>query len=258
MKMTSASAKRKPALASGIPVYSKFDRIVPAEELKGHPDNAHREHPAKQLDAYELVIAGNAKRKGNGWRKSIVVSLRSGCITKGHGAWMMAKRRGWLVPVEFQPYKNLAEERRDLLADNKLPSLSVTDNDKLAKLLSEMDAGDVELSAFAPGELEKLLKDSTVEEGDFPITAKLGEGYDYVLIFTTNATEFVYLQTLLGIRQERSYKKTGVGLGRVIPLDRALKALRENRHSLDVQGKHHDHASANPDRRRVRARKPAR
>jgi hypothetical protein len=259
MKSPKTRRRQPVVLASGIPVYCKFDVIGDAEGLKPHPDNAHRGHPAKQLDAYELVIAGNPakKKKGNGWRKAIVVSLLSGCITKGHGAWMMAKRRGWMVPVEYQQYKSRAEERRDLLADNKLPSLSITDDEKLAKLLADMDAGDVELSGFDPAELEKLIKQA-IDEGEFPITAKLGEGYDYVLIFTTNATEFVFLQSLLGVRQERSYKKTGVGLGRAISLERALKALRENRHSLDVQGKQHDHAPAPAARDRVRARKPTR
>jgi hypothetical protein len=63
-------------------------------------------------------------------------------------------------------------------------------------------------------------------KAEFPITAKLHESYDYVLIFTTNATEFAFLQNLLGIQPERSYKKTGVGLGRAIPLERAIAALR--------------------------------
>lgn len=92
-------------MACGIPVYCKFDKLEHPDLLKPHPDNAHREHPAKQLDAYERVIAGTGvvsdgklwqtpddKRKGNGWRKSVVVSRRSGFITKGHGAWLMAKR----------------------------------------------------------------------------------------------------------------------------------------------------------------------
>jgi hypothetical protein len=216
----------KMAEASGIPVYCKYDVIDHAEGLRPHPDNAHRSHPPKQLDRYELVIAGKGKKRGNGWRKPIVVSLLSGFITKGHGAWLMAKRRGWMVPVEYQQYKSRAEERRDLIADNKLPGLAITDDAKLAELLSKMGDDDVALSGFEPGELERLLKDSVLDEAEFPITAKLGENYDYVLIFTTNATEFVYLQTLLGIRPERSYKKTGVGLGRAIPLARALKALR--------------------------------
>jgi hypothetical protein len=265
------SKRHPPALASGIPVFCKYDVIDYPEGLKPHPDNAHRGHPAKQLDAYERVIAGpglvdgdirwqtpEQKRKGNGWRKAIVVSLRSGFITKGHGAWLMAKRRGWMVPVEYQQYKSLAEERRDLLADNKLPAMSITDNEKLAKLLSELDATDLELSAFNQAELDKLMRDTAAIEGEFPITAKLGESYDFVVIYTTNATEFVFLQSLLNIRQERSYKKTGVGLGRAISLERALGALRENRHSIDVQGAKHDHAPAHSRRGRLCARKPTR
>ena len=250
-------APKRPVQASGIDVFCKFDRILPATELLPHAKNP-KKHPAKQLDRYELVVAGDGKKKGNGWRRAIVVSTRSLFITKGHGAWQMAMRRGWDVPVEFQDYKSEAEEIRDLLADNRLAELAETDDEKLRALLSGLDAADLQLTAFDPGDLEKLIRDSDVPEGEFPITAKLGEAYDYVMIYTTNDTEFAFLQSLLNIHPERSYKKTGVGLGRAISLDRALKALRENRHSIDVQGGHDDHASAPAKRGRLRARKPAR
>jgi hypothetical protein len=160
--------------------------------------------------------------------------------------------------VEFQHYRNRAEEIRDLIADNKLVALAEDDDEALAKLLSELDAGEVEFAAVSTEELENLLNETNIPEGEFPITAKLGEGYDYVLIFTTNATEFVFLQTLLNIQPERSYKKNAIGLGRAITLGQALKALHENRHSLDVAVRDHDHAPADSKRARVRARKPAR
>ena len=232
---------------------------MPAAELTPHPQNPKR-HPAKQLDRYEVVVAGDParKKKGNGWRRAVVVSMRSLCIVKGNGAWQMAMRRGWDVPVEFQDYKTEKEELRDLVADNRLAELAETDDDKLRAVLAGLDAADLQLTAFDPGELEKLLRDTTQIEGEFPITAKLGESYDYVMIYTTNDTEFVFLQSLFNIRPERSYKKTGVGLGRAIPLERALKALSENRHSIDVQGADHDHAPAPARRRRVRTRKSAR
>ncbi len=263
--------RKKRILATGIPVYCKFDRLEHPDNLRAHPDNAHRSHPAKQLDAYERVIAGTGivsgghlwqkpadKRKGNGWRKAVVVSLRSGFITKGHGAWLMAKRRGWMVPVEYQQYKSLAEERRDLLADNKLPAMSITDNDKLAKLLSELDAADIELSAFNQDELDKLMRDTTAIDGEFLITAKLNERYDYVLVFTDNESDFAFLQTVCGVQTERSYKKTGIGVGRAVPFNRFLKSIRENHHSIDVQGGNDDDASAHPGRRRLRSGKSAR
>ncbi|HEX3818605.1 MAG TPA: hypothetical protein VHW03_09985 [Chthoniobacterales bacterium] len=249
--------KRSQVCASGIPVFCAFTKISAAAVLKPHPKNP-KKHPAKQLDRYELVVAGTAKKKGNGWRRAIVVSARSGFITKGHGAWQMANRRGWDVPIEIQSYKSEAEEIRDLLADNRLAELAETDDEKLAALLANLDADDLCLTGFDASELEKLTRDTSVEEGEFPITAKLGERYDYVLIYTTNETEFVFLQSLLGVRQERSYKKTGIGLGRAISLERALKSLRENYHSIDVQGGDHDDASASARRGRVRAKKSAR
>jgi len=244
--------KRKPAAhvqASGIPVYCSFEKIVPASDLEPHPENA-KLHPAAQLDRYETVVVGN------GWRRSIVLSSLSGRIVKGHGAWAMAKRRGWDVPVEVQPYKSVAEERRDMLADNRLAELAETDDEKLAKLLTGLGE-QIILAGYDPSELQRLLEDAAVPEAEFPITAKLHEQYDYVLVFCTNASDFVFLQTLTGVRQERSYKKTGAGLGRAIPFDRFLKALRENRHSLDVQGTNHDHAPAPAQRDRVRPEKPA-
>lgn len=254
---TESAAPVPPARASGIPVWCKFDRLADPEELNPHPDNAHRTHPPKQLDRYEKVIAGTGKKPGNGWRKSVVVSARSGFITKGHGAWLMAKRRGWQVPVEIQAYASLAEERRDLVADNKLADEAVTDDAKLAALLAELDAADLELAGFSAGELERMVRETDAPDGEFPITAQLGESYDYVLIFTQNDTDFAFLQDLLGVQRERSYKKTGVGLGRAIPLARALEALRQNRHSLDVAGRDDDHAPAGAKRRRRGAGKPA-
>jgi hypothetical protein len=248
---------KKPPLASGVPVHCHFDKIIPSADLKPYPGN-WRKHPPRQLDRYERVICGDGAKPGNGWRRSIVVSSLSGCITKGHGAWQMATRRVLDVPVEFQAYQNRAEEIRDLVADNKLADLAEDDETALQKLLSELDASELELAAVTSDELERLIAESDIPEAEFPITAKLGESYDYALIFTTNATEFAFLQDLLGIRPERSYKKTGAGLGRAIPLARALAALRANRHSLDVQGADHDHAAPPAKRVRQRPAKPGR
>ena len=249
--------KPKPRGHAGeIPVFCAFDEIVPAADLKlwsEQPGSKNPQvHPAAQLDRYETVITGN------GYRRCAVRSTLSGCITKGNGLVQMARRRGWSVPIENQAYANRAEELRDVAADNQLAKLAQTDKDALRALIGELDAGDIQFAAVTPEEFEKLLRETDIPDAEFPITAKLGESYDYVLIFTTNATEYAFLQNLVGLRPERSYKKTGVGLGRAIRLDRALAALRENRHSLDVQGGDDDHPQAAAKRPRVRAAKPAR
>jgi hypothetical protein len=170
----------------------------------------------------------------------------------------MCKRRGWKVPVEYQDYADLTEERRDLLADNKLAEEAMTDDAKLAKLLSELDGEDLSISGYTAEELQKLVAESDSTEGEFPITAKLNESYDYVLIFTENESDFVFLQTLCGVQTERSYKKTGIGIGRAISFKRFIEAVRGNRHSLDVQGANDDDASADSKRHRKRSRKSVR
>lgn len=255
-KRPAAKSAPKVSIASGIEVHCSHTRIVPSASLTPHPKNAHRKHPAKQLDRFELVIKGRGAKKGNGWRRSIVVSTRSGCIVRGHGAYMMALRRGWDVPIEEQDYKSDKDELRDLLADNKLAELAETDNDALARLLAEMGE-DVEFTGFDDTEIDRLLREADDPEAEFPITAKLGERHDYCVIFCDNETDFLYLQNLLGLGQEKSYKQNAVGLGRAIPFNRAIEALRANRHTFDVQGGHNDDTPAHARSVDLRPRKPA-
>lgn len=237
--------------ADGLEVHCKFDQLVKASELKLYPGN-YRKHPPKQLDRMHQIISGN------GWRRCAVVSSLSGCVIKGNGMVQMAQRHGLEVPVEIQTYKTRREEIRDLVADNRLAELAEDDQDALRKLLSELDASEIELASVTTAEIEALIRDADIPEAEFPICAKLHERYDYVLIFTTNESDFVFLQSLLGLETERSYKNQNVGLGRAITFERFLKNLRENRHSLDVQGGDHDDAPADPKRRRLRPAKSER
>ncbi|WP_395736300.1 hypothetical protein [Prosthecobacter sp.] len=213
----------------GIRVHCLHAEIVPADQLKLFPGN-YRKHKAKQLDRMLKVV------NGNGWRRCAVVSKLSGYVIKGNGMVQLAQRNGLHVPIEYQDYKSRAEELRDLVADNKLAELAEDDDDALKKLLSEIDVADLECAAVTSEELEALIRDAEIPEAEFPITAKLHERYDYVLVFTTNESDFAFLQTLTGVEPERSYKKSGIGIGRAIPFTRFLKSIRENRHSLDVQG----------------------
>lgn len=233
----------------GIPVHCLHSKIVPADELKLFPGN-FKKHKAKQLERYQKVI------KGNGWRRAVVVSTLSGFVTKGNGAVQLAQREGWHVPVEYQQYKTRSEELRDLVADNKLGELAEDDDDALRKLLSELDACEIELAAVTTDELEALIRDADIPEAEFPITAKLHEAYDYVLVFTDNESDFIFLQTLCGVDTERSYKKSGIGIGRAIAFKRFLSSIRENSHSIHVQGGDDDHAPSGAVRRRLRSAKP--
>lgn len=250
------SSHKKQHQASGVPVFCKFDEIILPRNLKLYPGN-YRKHPAEKLARAHKVIAGNGK-KSNGWRRCIVVSKLSGYVTKGNGLAQMALQYNLDAPVEYQTYRNRAEELRDLIADNKLAEGAKDDKEALAKLLRELDASEVELAAVSSAEIEALLADTGEIEAEFPITAKLHESYDYVLVFTDNESDFAFLQTLCGVVPERSYKKTGVGLGRCLPFKRFLSALRENHHSIHVTRGHDDHSPARSRRDRVRPKKSVR
>jgi hypothetical protein len=152
----------------------------------------------------------------------------------------------------------LREKALNLILNN--PAAQGEYDDKLlSKLLQEL-AGkiDKELTGFDENEVERMLAETILPDAQYPITAKQHERYDFVVEFTENESDFAFLQTLCGVQTERSYKKTGIGIGRAVPFIRFLKSIRENRHSIDVQGGNDDDASAHPERRRVRPGKPTR
>jgi hypothetical protein len=132
------------------------------------------------------------------------------------------------------------------------------DDKLLAKLLQELEeTGELELSGFSASDIEKLVDAAAIPDAQFPITSKLNERYDFVVVFTENESDFAFLQTLCGVETECSYKKTGIGIGRAVPFNRFLKSIRENRHSIDVQGGNDDVAPASAKRVHLRSGKPA-
>src|SRR5437773_2602962 len=118
---------------SGIPLYCAFGKIVKLAKLKANPQNPNT-HSAEQLKLYGKII------KANGWRRAIVVSKLSGLIVKGHGAWLAAKQIGLTHgPIDFQDYPTPEAERQDMLADNELARLAMSDEAKLQEILNDLE-----------------------------------------------------------------------------------------------------------------------
>lgn len=155
------NTKHKPlAEADKIPVYCLHSKLVPVGELQPYPENPNT-HPPEQLEVYLEVI------RGNGWRRAITVSTRSGFITKGNGAFAAALLgQLTLVPVEYQDYASEEEELTDVIADNRLSKLAKMDNSKLAELLLRLDTG--ELDMRRTGYLEEDLEDFMTKVGRLP------------------------------------------------------------------------------------------
>jgi len=212
--------------ASGIPVHCTHSKIAPLGDLKPHPANPNR-HPGRQIEVYAAVV------KAHGWRRPITVSSRSGFITRGHGARLAALRLGVdMVPVEIQDYPSEAAELADLVADNRVADFSTTDHDALVAVLGRLATETVNaVTGYSPEEIAALLAE-VAPDPQYPVTAKLNERHDYVVIYTDSETDFQFLKQLAGVRTERSFKNSTIGEGRVVPFARFLQSLRENPHSI--------------------------
>ena len=115
-------------------VHCHYDALENPATLVPNPVNPNQ-HPPEQLRVFGKIIWAN------GWRSAVVVSNRSGHIVKGHGAVLTALAEKFpVVPVEYQDYESAAAELEDLLADNELARLSLTDPHGLQSALKQLSA----------------------------------------------------------------------------------------------------------------------
>lgn len=125
---------------AGLRVCCRHDELRDLHTLVPFPRNPN-DHPEEQVRLLAKII------QHSGWRNPIIVSARSGYITKGHGRLEAAKLLfGELgearVPVEYQSYDNEAEEYADIVADNRIAELSQMDEAIVADLAREVRGAD--------------------------------------------------------------------------------------------------------------------
>lgn len=95
--------------------------MVRVDELKPRPNNRNK-HPVEQIDRLIKII------QYQGFRRPVIVSLRSGYVVCGHGRLEAAARMGLeTVPVIYQNYESDEQEYADHVADNSLQSWSELD-----------------------------------------------------------------------------------------------------------------------------------
>jgi len=121
------------ASVSAIPTWCAYDEMLPINGFKPNPRNPNRHNP-EQLRVYAKII------RGNGWRRPVVVSRRSGLIVKGHGAVEACRQHGITeAPVNYQDYASAEAELQDMLADNELARLATNDEPALQELLADLE-----------------------------------------------------------------------------------------------------------------------
>jgi hypothetical protein len=130
-----------------------YNAIKDIAEIVPHPQNPNQ-HPTHQIKLLAKIIAFQ------GWRSPIVVSKRSGFVTKGHGRLAAAKILGLsAVPVDFQEYDSEAQEMADIYADNQIASYAEMNEELIKATLAEFDTGEIplEMFGFQGADLEKYL-----------------------------------------------------------------------------------------------------
>ena len=143
-----------------IPIRCAHDEVVPISELKPNPLNPNQ-HPPQQIELLGKII------RAQGWRNPIVVSNRSGLITKGHARLEAARLIGAeSAPVDRQDYGTEKEEIADLVADNRIAELADPNRSMLRDLLSDLDDGafDMDLTGFDTSALEELMTAAPPED----------------------------------------------------------------------------------------------
>jgi hypothetical protein len=209
--------------------YCVYDKLVPLAELetRRHPKNPNT-HSAAQVAAIAAVL------EGNGWRQSIVVSNRSGLMTRGHGRLDAALLLGYeSAPVDFQDYESEQAEIADMIADNRLSELSEMDEAQLVKVLQELQAAghDIELTGFTDADLAKLtsIEDEAEKLETIPqMELQAFEHFDYLMFMFHDIRDWLRVLQLLQVTKVNfsiSRKTQKIGIGRVINGKRLLERL---------------------------------
>jgi hypothetical protein len=149
-----------------------FTRLADPKSLRPNPDNPNV-HPAKQIELFMKILAYN------GVRRAIVVSRRSGLITKGHGLLQAAlEMNAPEVPVDDQDYADDASELADMLADNELASWSEISEPKFKELVGRLNNGELDLEVVGRDResLEKLFAELKSSKPTIEFSASASPG----------------------------------------------------------------------------------
>lgn len=115
-----------------------------------NPKN-NNSHPNEQIDRLAKII------EFQGQRSPIVVSKRSGFITKGHARLHAISRLGWeYAAVDHQEYISEAEEYADMTADNEIARWAEFDVQKALFDMKDLDLGDMDFLGLKDNDIFNL------------------------------------------------------------------------------------------------------
>lgn len=204
----------------------------PIKELKPYKKNA-KKHPKEQVEQ----IANSIREFG--FTQPVLIDSENNVVA-GHGRVLGAKKAGLkevptlclsdLTPEQIKAYR---------LADNKLNE-SEWDYSLLNAEVEELTP-EIDMGLFGFGVLEQTEEEEEVEkevEPDIPFTKYIDENSQYIVLKFNNTKDWLYVQTLFGLKRVKAYstRKDGklrrgfmkMGLGRVIDGMDAIRTIRES------------------------------
>ena len=138
-----------------------YTELVSISKLVPNPKNANK-HSAEQIERLAKII------DFQGQRSPVVVSKRSGFITKGHGRLMAMQKLGWEnIAVDYQDYLSEAQEYADVIADNEIARWAKLDIGMVNMEMAEIDL-DLELLGMEDFSMDSGVVDLPEMDGRDP------------------------------------------------------------------------------------------
>jgi hypothetical protein len=160
--------------------------VVPLGALHLDPQNARKGNVQ--------AIAESLKEFGQ--HRAIIAQKDTGRIISGNHTYLAAQTLGWSHVNVFWVDDDDEKALRRGLADNAVGDQAKWDDDALRKLLEETGLDVPGLDQAQVAKLFKDIEEVVPKEAVYPLLAKPGEYYDYVMFFTESELDSLFIRTL--------------------------------------------------------------
>ena len=155
-----------------------------------------------------------------GQHRPAVVQRSTGKIITGNHMHEAAELLGWTeIDVVYVDDDETKSIRRGI-ADNATGRRGDFDRKQLQALVDKVGEDIPGLDTSLLDKMVEDLKQEVEQNPIYPICARAGEHYTYVLVVAQNDIDAAWLETSLDVRQEKSYKSQGIGRSKVVTVER--------------------------------------
>ena len=160
--------------------------VVPLGELHLDPQNARKGNVQ--------AIAESLKEFGQ--HRAIIAQRSTGRIISGNHTFLAAQSLGWAHVNVFWVDDDDETALRRGLADNAVGDQAKWDEDALRELLEQTGTDIPGLDKSQVDKLFKDIEDIVPKEAIYPLLAKPGEYYDYVMFFTESELDSLFIRSM--------------------------------------------------------------